>query len=80
VIRYARAARPAKTVTTRQQRIDEFRQDAPPIGQPLNLLCEDHNGTYALPYPCQWIDGAWRNGNTGAEIDASVLGWRSRES
>jgi len=63
-------------MATRQFRLGEFRQDVPPSGQPLELLCEDNSGTYALPYPCRWIDGAWRNAITGATIGASVVGWR----
>jgi hypothetical protein len=35
--------------TTQQQRIDEFGSDGkPPAGELMKLLCEDHNGTYAL--------------------------------
>jgi hypothetical protein len=33
-------------------RIDEFVSDGkPPAGELMELLCEDHNGTYALPFP-----------------------------
>jgi hypothetical protein len=39
-------------MVTRQQRIDEFGSDGePPAGELMELLCEDHNGTYALPFP-----------------------------
>ncbi len=63
-------------MATREQRLNEFSQGAPPSAQSIEILCEDHNGTYALPYPCHWFDGSWRNMNTGATIDASVIGWR----
>jgi hypothetical protein len=66
-------------MATRDYRLGEFEQGGPPSGEPLELLCEDHVGTYALPYACQWTDGAWRNSNTGATISARVVGWRYRE-
>lgn len=40
------------------------------------LLCEDHNGTYVLPFPCRWADGAWRSTTTGSRIEVNVVGWR----
>ena len=66
-------------MATREDRIREFAQDGvPPAGLPVQLLCEDHNGTYLLPYSCHWSDGSWRNARTGHAIEAQVLGWRSR--
>jgi hypothetical protein len=39
-------------MVTRQQRMDEFDSDGePPAGELMELLCEDHNGTYVLPFP-----------------------------
>jgi hypothetical protein len=63
-------------MATRQHRLNEFDQGAPPTGRSLELLCEDHNGTYLLPYLCQWSDGIWRNSATSAAIEANVMGWR----
>jgi hypothetical protein len=64
-------------MVTRQQRIDEFGSDGePPAGELMELLCEDHNGTYALPFPCRWADGAWHSGTTGHRIEVNVVGWR----
>ena len=63
-------------MATRQHRLNEFDQGAPPSDRSLELLCEDHNGTYLLPYQCQWRDGAWLNADTGSAIKADVLGWR----
>ncbi len=65
-------------MATRQDRLNEFHQDTPLTGQPVELLCEDHNGTFVLPFPCHWKDGVWHNGKTGAVIEADVLGWRGR--
>jgi hypothetical protein len=63
-------------MATRQYRLNEFDQGAPPSEQPLELLCEDNRGTYVLPYPCRWSDGAWFNADIGSAIEADVLGWR----
>jgi len=38
-------------MATRQQRIGDFTHDGvPPADQPLELLCEDHVGTYVVPF------------------------------
>ncbi len=63
-------------MATRQHRLNEFNGGAPPPDRPLQLLCEDHNGTYVLPYPCQWHDGAWRHCDSSEAILATVVGWR----
>ena len=42
----------------------------------MELLCEDHNGTYVLPFPCLWVDGVWRSTSTDLRIEAKVIGWR----
>jgi hypothetical protein len=64
-------------MATRQERIDAFCHDgAPPTDQPLELLCEDHVGTYVLPFLCRWRDGVWRSLETDQCIEATVLGWR----
>jgi hypothetical protein len=66
-------------MATRQERLDAFHTEGePPTDQPLELLCEDHSGTYVPPFLCRWRDGAWRNHATGAAIEARVLGWRRR--
>jgi hypothetical protein len=64
-------------MATRRYRLSEFDQDAPPPDRSLELLCEDKNGTYVLPYPCRWSDGAWHNEETSAAIEATVIGWRA---
>jgi hypothetical protein len=64
-------------VATREQRVAEFiTDDPPPASSPVELLCEDHRGTYVLPFQCSWINGGWHNTATGDPIEASVLGWR----
>jgi hypothetical protein len=64
-------------VTTRAARIEQFIVDAdPPEGALTALLCEDHVGTYALPFPCRYSEGAWLNERTGGEIDLDVIGMR----
>lgn len=66
-------------MATRQQRIDAFANDGdPPADCPLELLCEDHVGTYVIPFLCRWTDGAWRSAHSGENIEAQVLGWRRR--
>ncbi len=66
-------------MATRQQRMDAFiHEGAPPADQPLELLCEDHVGTYVVPFLCRWSSGDWTNVESGARIDATVIGWRAR--
>jgi hypothetical protein len=63
----------------RQERIDAFSHDGtPPTDQPVELLCEDHVGTYVIPFLCRWRIGAWRGLDTDQPIEATVLGWRVR--
>ena len=75
---------PAKTdnpyrMATRQERIDAFTHGGlPPAEEPLELLCEDHVGTYVIPFLCQWKNGMWQSVDTSERIQATVLGWRVR--
>ena len=56
---------------TRQERIDDFiHEGSPPTDQPLQILCEDHVGTYVIPFPCRWREGIWE---TQEPVD--VLRW-----
>jgi len=63
-------------MATRQHRLNEFNVTPPPADHPLQVLCEDHNGTYLLPYPCEFSGGVWRNCASHAAIEADVVGWR----
>jgi hypothetical protein len=66
-------------MATRQERIDAFtHQGVPPVDQPLELLCEDHNGTYVIPFLCRWSNGGWLGADSGGPIEATVVGWRVR--
>src|SRR6516162_10803477 len=63
----------------RQERIDAFtRQGFPPADQPLELLCEDHVGTYVIPFLCRWSSGAWHSVDTSSPIEATSLYIRKR--
>ena len=64
-------------MATRQGRLDEFlSQPERAAGQVFVLLCEDHCGTYRLPFACCWRDGQWWNAQAGEIIEAAVIGWR----
>ncbi|UVF22357.1 hypothetical protein HPT29_027145 (plasmid) [Microvirga terrae] len=64
-------------MVTRTARLQDFRTEGyPGSGLPVQVLAEDHVGTYILPFPCQHINGEWRNGTTGEAVQASILGWR----
>jgi hypothetical protein len=65
-------------MATRVGRLAEFTtEEEPQSGSDVELLCEDHNGTYVLPFPCHRSDGVWRNTRTGENVQAEVVGWRS---
>ena len=65
-------------MASRQERIDAYTHSGtPPTDQPQELLCEDHVGTYVIPFPCQWRDGNWQSVKTNDRIEATVVGWRS---
>ena len=63
-------------MATRQGRLAEFNQGTPDCDHSVQVLCEDHNGTYLLPYNCAWRADGWRNGKTGEAIRSTVVGWR----
>jgi hypothetical protein len=66
-------------MATRERRLAEFNgAGQPPPDQPVQVLCEDHSGTYQLPFPCRFIDGTWRNHESGGMVEATVVGWRVR--
>ena len=53
-------------MATRERRLAEFNGEGQPApDQPVQVLCEDHSGTYQLPFPCRFIDGTWRNHRIG---------------
>jgi hypothetical protein len=64
-------------LATRAARLDEFITNAmPETGTLVELLCEDHVGTYLLPFLCRCIPEGFRNERTGELITGSVVGWR----
>jgi hypothetical protein len=64
-------------MATREKRLAEFNGRGDPMpGQRVQVLCEDHSGTYQLPFPCQWVDGEWHNIESGRLVEARVVGWR----
>ena len=64
-------------MVTRTIRLKDFKTDGyPGSGLLVQALAEDHVGTYILPFPCQHINGEWRNGTTGEAVQASIIGWR----
>jgi hypothetical protein len=67
------------SMATRERRLAEFNgAGEPPPDQPVQVLCEDHSGTYQLPFACRWVDGEWRNNESGGPVEATVVGWRLR--
>jgi hypothetical protein len=39
---------------TSLERLCEFSEAEPPAGETIQLLCDDHAGTYLVPSLCQW--------------------------
>lgn len=69
-----------RQAAARQSRLEGFGEAGePPDGVQCDLLCEDHVGTYELPYPCIWTHGAWASAATGEAIAARVVRWRPRQ-
>jgi len=68
----------SKRIAARRLRLAAFPgEGTPPANQACELLCEDHVGTYTLPYPCYWAKGSWRSAKTGEPVKAGVVGWRT---
>src|ERR1700748_2218503 len=64
-------------MATRERRLAEFNgQGEPPPDQPVQVLCEDHSGTYQLPFPCRYVDGEWRNSESGSAGAGTGVGGR----
>jgi hypothetical protein len=66
-------------MVTRQQRMDAFVHEGDPsMDQLLEILCEDHVGTYVVPFLCRWTGDDWQSAATGERIQATVIGWRTK--
>jgi hypothetical protein len=63
-------------MATRERRLAEFNGEGEPPDQPVQVLCEDHSGTYQLPFACRYVDGEWRNDESGSTDQETVVGWR----
>jgi hypothetical protein len=64
-------------MATRERRLAEFDgAGVPPPGMPVQVLCEDHSGTYQLPCRCHFLDGRWHNHESGGPVEATVVAWR----
>ena len=64
-------------MVTRAERLADFTTDADPASQALvEVLCEDHVGTYLLPFLCRLTPDGFRNEQTGELIERRVVGWR----
>jgi hypothetical protein len=62
---------------SRDERLADFITDAdPPFGSVVEVLCEDHVGTYRLRWLCISTPEGLRNERTGELIEGSVIGWR----
>ena len=61
----------------RSTRIAQFVTDREPAPDAMvQLLCQDHIGTYTLPFLCYRVDGIWRSKATNEPLDVDVVGWR----
>ena len=64
-------------MATREERLAQFEVvKAPEPDVTVQVLCEDHSGTYLLPFHCSFAAGKWRNAVSGELIEAQVVGWR----
>lgn len=67
-------------MATRDHRLSHFNLGPAPTTVPLQLLCEDHNGTYVLPFRCEWHDAGWYALGSEKPLEAKVVGWREWRS
>jgi hypothetical protein len=68
---------PKTSVVTRAERLRHFITNAdPPIGSVVEVLCEDHIGTYRPPWLCRSTPEGLRHERTGELIEGRVIGWR----
>jgi hypothetical protein len=66
-------------MATREKRLAQFDGlGSPPPELAVEVLCEDHSGTYQLPFACRFVDGQWRNDESGIAVEATVIAWRLR--
>ena len=64
-------------MVTHAERLADFTTDADPAQDSLvEVLCEDHVGTYLLPFLCRRTPDGFRNERTGELIEGRIVGWR----
>jgi hypothetical protein len=64
-------------MVTRAERLRQFITDTDPTpGTLVEVLCQDHVGTYRLPFLCRSTPEGLRNERTGELIEGQVVGWR----
>jgi hypothetical protein len=64
-------------MVSRADRLRDFITDAdPPFGSVVQVLCEDHVGTYLPRFLCRSTPEGLRNEGTGELIEVRVVGWR----
>ena len=64
-------------MVTRTERLSDFTTDIEPSPDSLvEVLCEDHVGTYLLPFLCRTTPDGFRNERTGERVEAHIVGWR----
>ena len=64
-------------MATREKRLAQFDGSGePPPDLPVEVLCEDHSGTYQLPFACRWSRADGTTTNPAAPVEATVIGWR----
>jgi hypothetical protein len=61
-------------MVTRSARLNAFTGSLPTSDMVVEILCENHVGTYLLPYPCRGTGAGYRNERTGELITACVIG------
>jgi hypothetical protein len=55
----------------------DFNQGAPPPKKLVQVLAEDQNGFYLLPFKCEWRDEAWYRADKTMPLEAKIVGWRT---
>lgn len=63
-------------MATRSSRLAKFHSGQPPGGAPVEVLCEDHVGTYLLLFLCIFKDGLWYSAKGNERLLGAVVGWR----
>lgn len=61
----------------RADRLADFITNSDPAPDAVvQVLCQDHVGTYVLPFLCSKAENAWINAETHLPIETDVVGWR----